>query len=184
MAKLELGSGYHPTPGFLTLDLNPKTKPDFIGSAFPLPQDAHTHAREDGPFEELRAVDVLEHLSYRHTVPALAGWRLIVSPGARLYIQVPDAAQIMTWWHHRDNRLLERLPVELPQTHLAGAAWRLLGGHADGELVEFGGDFRLNAHFALFDRPSLNTQLEESGWEVESMTVNGHPNICCWAVAV
>ncbi len=184
MAKLELGAGYHSTPGFMTLDLNPETQPDFLGTAYPLPWALCTHVVQNGPFDELRAVDVLEHLSYRDTVSALKEWRSIVEPSARLYVQVPDAATIMTWWFNRDDRLIIRLPPELPRTHLAGVAWRLLGGHLDEDLARGDDDFRLNAHYALFDRANLDAQLEEAGWRTISMITNEHPNICCWAEAI
>lgn len=175
--RLELGSGYHPTPGFTHLDLNPAAPDvDIVGPAFPLPDV------KDGTIAELRAVDVLEHLSYRDTAAALAEWTRVLQPGGRLYVQVPDADLIMQWFVAEPERLVERLPKDLPQTPLAGATWRLLGGHADGEYVEDGGDFRLNAHYAMFSTASLTAALEAAGLATESIETNGHPNLLAWAV--
>lgn len=175
--RLELGSGYHPTPGFTHLDLNPAAPDvDIVGPAFPLPD------LKDGTVAELRAVDVLEHLSYRDTAAALAEWARVLRPGGRLYVQVPDADLIMRWYVEAPEQLVNRLPADLPQTPMAGAAWRLLGGHADGEYVEDGGDFRLNAHFALFSTESLSRALIDAGLAIESIETNGHPNLLAWAV--
>lgn len=173
--KLELGSGYSPTEGYLHLDLNPHADPDVLAPAFPLP------AAWADRFEEIRAVDVLEHLSYRDTDLALANWAATLAPGGRLFVQVPDAATVMRWYVEGDPRLLERIPDDLHQTREAGAAWRLLGGHADGEAVHDGDDWRWNAHFALFSRDSLWLALERAGLLVELIERNDHPNLLAWA---
>ena len=173
--KLELGSGYHPTPGFTHLDLNPNAPGvDIVGPAFPL-------GLPDATVEEIRAVDVLEHLPYRQTVPALAEWARVLQPGGRLYVQVPDAALIMEWFVLSPERLLCRLPGDVPQTPESGAAWRLLGGQEDGVQAKAGDDWRLNAHYSLFSRDSLTDALNEAGFDVESCETNVHPNLCLWA---
>lgn len=173
--KLELGSGYHPTPGFVHLDLNPNAPDvDIIGPAFPLDLP-------DESVHEIRAVDVLEHLSYWDTDTALTEWARVLAPGGRLYVQVPDAELIMHWFVSFPELLIERLPEGLPPTPLAGATWRLLGGHNDGVCAADGDDFRWNAHYALFSIRSLPEALARAGLRVESIDVNGHPNLCCWA---
>lgn len=176
--KLELGSGYNPTPGYVHLDLNPNAPGvDIVGPAHPLPPSIGF-----GSVSEIRAVDVLEHLSYRDTDAALIGWSAVLAPGGRLYVQVPDAETIMRWFLERPSMLLRNLPPELPQTPLAGAAWRLLGGHADGSFVMAGDEWRLNAHYAMFSKLSLNMALRHAGLDVESIEVNAHPNLLCWSV--
>lgn len=170
--RLELGSGYHPTPGFTHLDLNPNAPGvDIVGPAFPLDLP-------DGSVEEMRCVDVLEHLSYRDTATALAEWARVLSPDGRLYVQVPDAESIMRWFVESPALLLERIPAELPQTALSGATWRLLGGHSDGVCATDGDDWRWNAHYALFSAESLTEALDAAGLWAESIDVNGHPNLC------
>ena len=174
--KLELGSGYSPTPGFVHLDANPNApQVDIVGSATSLDQP-------DNSVTELRAVDVLEHLSYWDTDRVLAEWARVLRPGGKLYVQVPDAETIMHWFATEPDRLTERIPKELPQTPLAGAAWRLLGGHSDGVQARDGDDWRLNAHYALFSRRSLTDAIEVAGLQIESLDVNRHPNLMLWAV--
>lgn len=175
--RLELGSGYDPTPGFLHLDLNPAAPGvDVVGSAWPLT------AIPDGVVDEIRAVDVLEHLSYWDTPKVLADWARVMRPEGRLYVQVPDAETIMNWFVRQPQRLSDRVPAGLPRTPLAGATWRLLGGHLDGVYAHEGDDFRFNAHYSLFSRESLTAALVAAGFYVDSITVNAHPNLCVWAV--
>lgn len=175
--KLELGSGYSPTPGYTHVDLNPNApQVDHVGLAWPLDWIG------DGTVTEIRAVDVLEHLSYRDTSAVLADWARVLAPGGRLFVQVPDAHEIMRRYVAGDPRLVRGLPRELPQTLLAGATWRLLGGHADGDYAANGDDFRWNAHYALFSVQSLTDALEAVELRVESCKVNGHPNILMWCV--
>lgn len=175
MMRLEIGSGYHPTPGFMHLDLNPHAPGvDIVGPAYPLPVPTESCG-------ELRAVDVLEHLSYRDTRHVLHDWCRALVPGGLLYVQVPDAETIMRRFVRSPATLVERMPADLPQTPLAGAAWRLLGGHADGTYVSDGDDWRWNAHYALFSRDSLGAALVDAGFVVKSITTNAHPNLLCWA---
>jgi SAM-dependent methyltransferase len=175
---LELGSGYSPTPGYTHLDANPETRPDIVGLAFPLPDEVHERA----PWESIRAVDVLEHLSYRDTDAALRAWAGVLKPGGRLYVQVPDADTIMRWYCDWPHMLVERIPTGLPETPLAGAAWRLLGGHRDSVYAKAEDDWRWNAHYSLWSIETLTKALGRAGMHVESMERNGHPNLLCWSV--
>lgn len=173
--KLELGSGYCPTDGFTHLDLNPNApQVDIVGPAFPLDLP-------DASCDEIRAVDVLEHLQYRQTAPALAEWARVLRPGGKLYVQVPDAEQIMCWYVQEPHRLIERLPADVPQNRDGGAAWRLLGGQDDDVCAKDSDDWRLNAHYALFSRDSLVMALDEAGFVIDTIETNGHPNLCVHA---
>lgn len=173
--NLELGSGYHPTPGYTHLDLNPNApQVDIVGPAWPLDLDDETAA-------EIRAVDVLEHISYRDTAAVLADWARVLRPGGLLYVQVPDADLIMQTYTTAPARLLERLPADLPATPLAGATWRLLGGHHDDVNAHEGDDWRWNAHYALFSHDSLGDALAAAGLIVDVIETNAHPNLCAWA---
>ena len=174
--KLELGSGYSPTAGFTHLDINPDApQVDIVGSAWPLDLP-------DGSVGEIRAVDVLEHLSYWDTPAILRDWFRVLAPGGKIYIQVPDAHRVMEWFTQSPAFLTERLPANLPQTALAGAAWRLLGGHNDGVYVKDGQDFRWNAHYALFSANSLRAAMETAGFRIERIESNGHPNLLAYGV--
>lgn len=174
--RLEIGSGYSPTPGFTHLDMNPNAPGvDIVGPAFPLPMATAT-------VDEIRAVDVLEHLSYWNTEAALSEWARVLRPGGKLYVQVPDADLIMRWYVLEPARLIDRIPDGLLRIPIIGAAWRLLGGHSDGVAVKSGDDWKLNAHYALFSPTSLRDALHATGFDVEQIEINGHPNILCHAV--
>lgn len=172
--KVEIGAGARAHDGYLALDLNPKNA-DVVADASRLPF-------KDASIDALRAVDVLEHISYRETEAVLDEWARVCKPGAHLYVQVPDADEIMRWYMLQPHRLKRGVPRELPQTALAGAAWRLLGGHADGTYVDADGDWRWNAHYSLWSMLSLVTALDLAGFVVVSCPTNGHPNLCCEAV--
>lgn len=173
LIRLEIGSGAYPTDGFTHLDIDPGAPDvDIVGPAFPLDIP-------DGSVTEMRCVDVLEHLSYRDTSAALTEWARVLCPGGRMYVQVPDAESIMRWFVADPLLLVDRLPADLPQTALAGAAWRLLGGHADG--VQGGDDWTRNAHYSMFSAESLTAALDVAGFDVQSLVVNEHPNLMVWA---
>jgi predicted SAM-dependent methyltransferase len=171
--KLEIGGGERLQPGFLNVDVNPRSA-DVIGSALALPF-------RDGTITALRAVDCAEHCSYRVTDEMFAEWARVCAPAATLYVQVPDAHEIMRRYIAGNIDAL-RTPDDLPDTRLAGATWRLLGGHQDGKYCKEGDDFRWNAHFALFSAASLRVALETAGFHVDSIVTNPHPNLCCDAV--
>lgn len=174
--KLELGSGYHPTAGFTHLDINPACPGvDIVGEAWPL-------NLPDCSVGELRAVDVLEHLSYWDTPKILADWFRVLEPGGKLYVQVPDAEKVMRWFEAAPERLVERLPEGLPKTPLAGATWRLLGGHHDGTYAKGDDDWRFNAHYAFFSTMSLFNALVGVGFTDVKIDHNEHPNLLCAAV--
>lgn len=173
--KLSLGAGYSHEPGWTTLDLNPATKPDIVGPAYPLDLP-------DASCEELRAVDVLEHISYRHTDEVLADWARVLEPGGKLYVQVPDAELIMRWFVEEPWRLVERLPPEMPQTPIMGACWRLFGGQDDGLYARGPGEADFNLHRAMFSRASLAAALGRAGLTVFRVETNAHPNLCVIAI--
>lgn len=180
MKCLELGSGYNPTAGFYHLDVNPVApRVDFVGPAYPLPQDVV----DAGPWDELRAVDVLEHLSYRDADLALGNWRQAMRGGARLFVQVPDADTIMREYVERSRRGRTWTADGCVVEPIVGAEWRLLGGHADGTYVHEGDDWRWNAHYSLWSTSKLTSRLSIAGFTVEQMGTNGHPNLLCWARA-
>jgi len=172
--KVEIGAGARKRPGWIAVDLNPKFA-DVEGDALRLPF-------ADGEVEELRAVDVLEHVSYRHTDDALKEWARVLRPGGSLYVQVPDAETIFGWFVSHDTRL--RKMEDRNCTSLEGAQWRLLGGHDDGTYADAsaGDDWRWNAHYSLWSRLSLAEALHVAGFDVLAIEVNGHPNLLCEAV--
>lgn len=167
--KVELGAGARAHDGYLAFDINPEHA-DIVGDASqPLPFDTAS-------IVALRAVDVLEHISYRGTDRVLAEWARVCAPGAELYVQAPDAGTIFHWYVIGDERLHKIDTGFVPS--IVGAAWRLLGGHADGQYVGTEDDWRWNAHYAVFDAPYLTACLDRAGFEVLSCVTNQHPNLC------
>lgn len=164
--RVEIGAGERPAAGFLAVDVNPRTAA-VVASALDLPF-------ADGSIAELRAVDVLEHISYRDTGRALAEWARVLTRGAPIYVQVPDADTIMRWYVASDRRLFAG---DHRGDFLDGAEWRLLGGHLDGRYCKAGDDFRWNAHFSLWSSSTLEIALRAAGFEVESIETNAHPNL-------
>lgn len=165
--RIEVGAGERPADGFLAVDLNPRTA-HVIASALELPFASSS-------IEELRAVDVLEHISYRDTRRALLEWGRVLEYGAPIYVQVPDADTIMRWYASTPQHLERWDRGECDA--LTGAQWRLLGGHLDGRYCREGDDFRWNAHFSLWSAPALHLQLQSAGFGDIDITVNGHPNL-------
>ena len=171
--KLEIGAGARTKSGHLAVDLNPACA-GVVANALHLPF-------ADASVEAIRAVDVLEHVSYRNTHEALCEWHRVLVPGGKLYVQVPDAHVIMGWYVNENPRLEQMEGRDC--TLLEGATWRLLGGHLDGKYVDVGGNWTWNAHFALFSKASLRDALNLAGFETVEMITNGHPNICSDCVA-
>ena len=169
--NVELGAGARAREGFYAVDLD-STHADIVADALHLPF-------EDGTVDQIRAVDVLEHISYRNTHLALAEWARVLRPNGALYVQVPDAEIIMRWYTNSDDRL--RKMEGRRCTLLEGAQWRLLGGHGDGKYAS-DENWKFNAHYAMFSRSSLRMALHDAGFEVVQMVSNGHPNLLCDAV--
>lgn len=172
--KLDLGSGLTPyqpdDPDWRRLDLNPNAPlVDYICDAFGnLPFN-------DGQWDELRAVDLLEHAPYTRTDAVLAEWVRILKPGGTLFVQVPSGGTICRWYVADDPRL--KMMGDRPCTAMEGVEWRLFGGLDDGKYVEEGGDWTLNLHAAVFDEPLLVRALTRAGLEIEEVVENAHPNL-------
>lgn len=185
--KLNLGAGYDTQPadeGWVNIDLDPDV-PGITGDVRRLGLIG------DEEVDEIRAVDILEHLSYRDTVPALQEWARVLKPGGRMFIQVPAADVMMDAWAeawgadgdgmHVDLR--KGVPNEFKNAPLIVClAWRLLGGHYDGQYTRDSERWYLNAHHALFDEETIRWAAAQAGLEVESIEVNAHPNYLVWLV--
>jgi SAM-dependent methyltransferase len=174
--KVEVGSGYAPTPGFTHVDINPNApQVDHVCSADDLPF-------RDGQVDELRAVDVWEHFSYRDSQRVLTEWARVLRPGGRMFVQVPDAHRMMHGFLVDPARWVT--PEFEGQPAIVSIAWRILGGHDDGQYADGGAgdDWRWNAHYALFSPESVRWFMDRCGMDVTSLEVNPFPNIQCWAV--
>ena len=84
--KVNLGSGVHPWPGFVNVDLNGEA--DINAPVNKLPFD-------DGEVEELHAIHLFEHLHRAESVFVLAEWRRVLKSGGRLVLELPSLDKIV-----------------------------------------------------------------------------------------
>ncbi|HAH32019.1 MAG TPA: SAM-dependent methyltransferase [Elusimicrobia bacterium] len=84
--KLNIGCGYNLLSGYTNIDLNPETP---AGKIMP----AHNLDFADAVVEEIKALQLIEHLGFFKTRYFLAECRRILEPGGRLIIETPDIAK-------------------------------------------------------------------------------------------
>lgn len=72
-------------------------------------KDLAKHFRYGSAYE-IRATHILEHFPYRDTVDVLNSWRRILSPGGRLYLEVPNlTGQVDAFVSGEDHEEVVRL---------------------------------------------------------------------------
>jgi GT2 family glycosyltransferase/predicted SAM-dependent methyltransferase len=81
--RLNLGCGYFKLPGFLNIDQFAEVEPDLKADVVNLPY-------EPGTVDEIYAGHILEHFRYTDGMVALQYWYLLLKPGGRISISVPD----------------------------------------------------------------------------------------------
>lgn len=179
MNRLNLGAGFDMRRGWIRIDLDPDTHPDVVADVRRL------DAIDSGSIDTIRAIDILEHLSYRDTVPTLREWARVLKHNGRILLQVPAADHMMTqfvrqttddlWYDVCD--IEGRAPDELQEQPLmVKLAWHLLGGHYDDQHTLDPERWYLNAHHALFDEETIRWAAGQAGLVVKSLKVNAHPN--------
>jgi len=168
--KIECGSGFHPQPGFIHVDINSNCPNlDYVSSVDSLPMF------EDNSADEMRACDVLEHFSYRDTIRVLTEWFRILKPGGKIYIQVPNAKLLAERWINNDLPLMNGMPIDF------SASYWIMGGHNDGVFAKDDETWRFNAHYTLFSPESLRFYLEKVGFKNIDIQSDGGSNLICWA---
>lgn len=85
---LEIGPGASPLPGFITVDIDPARKPDYLADA------AQRLPFADNTFSLVFASHVLEHLPWYQSLDVLREWVRVLQPGGALEIWVPDGLRI------------------------------------------------------------------------------------------
>ncbi len=95
--RLNLGCGFDKRDGYLNVDFQDFHEPDLVADVRDL------SALPDDHFEEVVAVDVLEHLERTETAPTLAEWRRVLAPGGVLRLQVPDVLAVGRLLQERDS---------------------------------------------------------------------------------
>lgn len=187
--KLELGSSTHPTEGYIHVDIAPACRPDVVADAARLPF-------ADDAITELRAVDILEHVSYRNVVDVAKEWGRVLAPGCPFYVQVPDAKRaLLEMWRdvprgqemavkrRRDEQHKRASDFNLPNHPDFTINWILMGGQDDGTFVAQPEDWRYNSHYVLFSKELLLWTLNQAGLIVDKIDSNPHPNLCAWGHA-
>ena len=86
--KLNLGSGLHPLPRYVNVDILPERHPDIVASVEEL------SFSEDGQWDLVRASHVLEHFPFSRGLEVLAEWARVIRPGGYLVLCVPDYVRL------------------------------------------------------------------------------------------
>ena len=83
--KLDIGSGYRPMKGkdWETLDVRPEVNPDIVADAYDIPRD-------DGYYDYVRAISLLEHFNRDYALIYLKEWHRVLKEGSTFEISVPD----------------------------------------------------------------------------------------------
>lgn len=91
MLKLNLGSGPRQIKGFKNVDALPWVgKTDIIWDLTNIPYSFVTEE-----VDELVAIEVLEHISFRELDKVVNEWYRILNDGGKLTVQVPDCGRMM-----------------------------------------------------------------------------------------
>jgi hypothetical protein len=141
--RLNVGCGWDRRDGYLNVDLQEFHEPDLVGDARDLRE------LPSGHFEEILAIDVLEHLPRTDCAVALAEWWRLLVDGGRLMLQVPDVVAVA-------RLLCERRDVSDQRTLVQN----LFGTQA------YTGDWHQNGFTELL----LRAELHEAGFDVLALT--------------
>lgn len=95
--RVNLGCGFDRRDGYLNVDFQDFHDPDLVADVRDL------SALPDSYFDEVMAIDVLEHLPRGDTEIALREWHRILAPGGTLRLQTPDITAIGELLHERDD---------------------------------------------------------------------------------
>jgi SAM-dependent methyltransferase len=131
--RLNLGCGFDRRDGYLNVDLHDFHHPDLVGDVRSLPM------LPTGGYDEVLAIDVLEHLRREDGPVALCEWARLLEPGGRLVLRVPNLLALARLLYD-DREDLDRQRVLLQC---------LFGTQA------YDGDFHLNGYTEMLLRDEL-----------------------------
>lgn len=83
LKKLEIGAGQRPTPGYIHNDINPFEGVDIVADPWEI-------KLLDGSLDEVLALGVIEHLTYKQVESCFANVHRMLGRGGRFYFDVPD----------------------------------------------------------------------------------------------
>jgi len=144
--RVEIGSGFDPSPGYIHVDFDTRAPHvEYFSSGARLPF-------QDDWAEEILAIHVLEHVHPKHLFDTLAEWRRVLAPGGLLRVHVPDSRALM-------------------ESYLAASSdhkWSLMGGllgmYANADIRRPEQLEKPPDHKILFDRALLTEVLSEAGF--------------------
>lgn len=87
--KLNVGCGKDVQEGYINIDIRSDLSDVVEGDIRSLDK-----ITKKGAVEEIRAIDVLEHVSYRETQEILKHWYQMLSPGGSIFIQSPHCSAL------------------------------------------------------------------------------------------
>ncbi|HDP36855.1 MAG TPA: methyltransferase domain-containing protein [Candidatus Atribacteria bacterium] len=105
--KLDIGAGYIRRKGFKRVDIDPKTKPDYLLKA----QDLR--GINDNSVDEIMASHILEHIPPNETFLTLREWWRVLKPNGVITIKTPDCGWAMRLWKENSHRQYEILKTFL-----------------------------------------------------------------------
>jgi SAM-dependent methyltransferase len=134
--KLNIGCGYNRLKGYINIDSNADTPADKI-------MPAHNLDFAGASVEEIKALQLIEHLGFFKTKYFLSECRRVLEPGGRLIIETPDIAKTFELF--------------------------LKGGEAQKESAlgwVYGGETKGMNHLYCFPAELLAKLLKEAGFEI------------------
>lgn len=96
MLKLNLGCGNDPKENYINIDIRYIPGANVVADVCRLP------FKDDG-VDEIRAVDIYEHVSYRKSQELLTHWVSILKSGGLLFIQAPSIDRIVKYFHSANS---------------------------------------------------------------------------------
>lgn len=161
MIKLEIGSGNRPLEGYEHLDINPWCPHvEYVAPMDNIPT-------EDGRFDEIQAIHVIEHQPWKTTLNTLTEWVRVLKPGGMLRIATPNLRWIAKAYHSAnlgDPRAVlndvqvmnkaEREAISI-DNKIDYSLW------ANFKIMSSGGKW--DQHFACFDERLLASLLKKAG---------------------
>lgn len=99
MSKINLGSGKKLRKGWINIDGLPYDGIDYEWDLVHIP---YPFLDKIQPIEEIEAIEVLEHISWRDSLKVVKEWYNILETGGRLTIQVPDCGKMMEMYVNKE----------------------------------------------------------------------------------
>ena len=105
MVKLNLGCGQDIQPGYINIDVRPGPGVDFVADVRSLPYPKDT-------INEIRAIDVYEHISFRESKVLLRHWIDLLTSGGILFIQTTDLDALIHYYRTSTESAAHDMHIE------------------------------------------------------------------------